>query len=27
MQQALALNLTITGDVLKSKALNFATRL
>lgn len=27
MQQALASNLTITGDVLKSKALNFATRL
>ncbi len=27
MQQALASNLTITGDILKSKALNFATRL
>jgi hypothetical protein len=27
MQQALASNLTITGDVLKAKALNFATRL
>uniref|UniRef100_U9SS30 DDE-1 domain-containing protein n=1 Tax=Rhizophagus irregularis (strain DAOM 181602 / DAOM 197198 / MUCL 43194) TaxID=747089 RepID=U9SS30_RHIID len=27
MQQALASNLTITGDVLKSKTLNFATRL
>ncbi len=27
MQQALASNLIITGDVLKSKALNFATRL
>ena len=27
MQQALASNLTITGDVLKTKALNFATKL
>jgi hypothetical protein len=27
MQQALASNLTITGDILKSKALNFATML
>ncbi|CAB4479794.1 unnamed protein product [Rhizophagus irregularis] len=27
MQQALASNLTITGDILKAKALNFATQL
>ena len=27
MQQALSSNLTITGDILKTKALNFATRL